>query len=253
MVGSTARIIIEEDQKKKRGRWWLYLRLILLGIAGVLCYRLVAMPIFISGFGMADTRPVPGDASRFDPIASLPEIKAYAGENVQLISIDAYYVRSDGTMELTADYSPSPNVEYKFVREVPRPADAPPVGAGGANTGPWYEPITIEASKPGQWFTVSRTGGGSRTTYSYMNQGMEREVDSPDDGLSDQIVADPACSFAGLWQQAIKHDAPRDAVATIEYDVSGYNFNISGLSIYLTFDTNCQLTSPLPVPTLASP
>lgn len=259
IVGSTGRILVEQQEQQESKRRWsrlgLIIRILLLGSASVLCYHFLLSPLFISGFGNADTRPVPGDASRFDPIAALPDVKAYAGEGAQLISIEADYIRSDGTMELTADYTPAPNVEYKFAREVPRPADAPPVGAGGANRGSWYEPISVKAYQPGKWWSVSRSGGGVTTSYSYMNQGMEREADSPENGLSDQFVADPTCSFVDLWQTAMKHDAPKEAVAVIEYNQDGYSFSISGLSVYLTFDTKCQLTeyNGMPAPTLAVP
>jgi hypothetical protein len=249
-LGSTARIIVEQQNKRRWRRLRLMITLLPFLIGGVLCYRFLLWPLMISGFGQADTRPVPGDASRFNPLAALPDIRAYAGEGAQLISIEADYVRSDGTMELTAEYSPSPRVEYQFVREMPRPADAPPIGAGGANTGPWYEPITIKAYKPGQWWNVTR----GNSEYSYMNQGLERETSSPRNDMTDQIVADPSCSFGDFWQVALKKDAPKDAVATINYDQYGYSFSISGLSVDLRFDMTCRLTNDSgPVPTIAPP
>jgi hypothetical protein len=251
-LGSTAHIIVEE-QKRRRGRKTRRtILLLILIVSGVLCYRFIAWPLLISGFGQVDTRPVPGDASRFDTVAALPDIRTYAGDGAQLISIEADYVRSDGTLELTADYSPSPNVEYQFAREVPRPADAPPIGAGGANTGPWYEPITVKVDRPGKWWNVTR--GSSE--FSYMNQGMERETSSPRNGMADQIVGDPTCPFVDFWQVAVKKDAPKDAVAIIEYDQYGYRFSISGLSVDLRFDMNCQLTydsGPMAAPTAAPP
>ncbi len=239
-MGATGSILVEQEKKRRHPILTLILRVIPLTIAGVLCYHFVAFPLFVSGFGNADTRPVPGDASNFDPIGALPGVIAYAGDGAQLISIDAEYVRSDGTMELTATYSPAPSVEYKFARKVARPDNAPPVGAGGANTGDWYEPITIDASQPGKWWSVTKTGGGVSTSYSYMNQGMERETSNPENDIADQIVPNPTCSFVDLWKVAIKQDAPKDAVATIQYDHFGYSFTISGLAFDLRFDMNCR-------------
>lgn len=221
----------KEKQKQKRRSRFLVM-LILGGVAFGVCAQYLLIPFFISGGGNVDTRPVPGDATRFDPIAAYAEIAAYAGEGAQLISISAYYVKSDGTLDLTEDYYP--RVSYEFAREVPRPDDAPPVGAGGSAGGKWYESIEIEAYQPNQWRRVS----GSQN-YTYMNKGMEREVNSPQT-LSVTFIPPPACSFADLWAVAMTRDAPHDAVATIDYDVDGYDFRISDVSISLQFDAECQ-------------
>lgn len=233
-MGSTAKYIIEEQNRLKRGRIGCYLKLALLAGAVVLGWHFVIRPVFESGFGMADTREVPGDPTRFDPIASYQAVRDYAGDNTELVSIDAYYVRSDGTLDLTVT-NYTPRVVYEFTRETPRPADAPPIGAGGT-AGKWYENISIEAYQPGKWWSVSSSSGD----YSFMNKGMEREVEKPTSSQPTTVPA-PRCSFADLWAEALKHDAPRDAVAIIEYDRYGYRFSISGLSIDLRFDMECGL------------
>ena len=148
----------------------------------------------------------------------------------------ADYVRSDGTMELTASYRPRPSVTYEFFQEVPRPDDAPPIGAGGANTGPWYQRVIIEIGDPGQWYTV--TSGNSE--YSYKNRGMSRETRSPSSKPIQEALPAPTCDLAALWEIARHEDAPLDAVAIITYDEDGYTFAISGLSIYLKFDHDCN-------------
>lgn len=200
----------------------------------------VVIPLFQSGFGMSDTRSVSGDAAHFDPITSLPDVRAYAGEGAQLTSIDANYVRSDGTLDLTAS-SYLPRATYEFVRELDAPPpDAPPIGAGGSVNGRWYEPVEIAVYQPGQWRSVTRIGGGVSNSYTYMNQGMQREVDDATSS-PEPILPDPTCSFADLWQVALKQDAPADAVAIIDYEADGYSFNISGASIYLQFDQQCKL------------
>ena len=199
---------------------------------------------FITGQPAPESQAVPGNASSFDPFAAYPGVQAFAGADAQLLEITADYVRSDGTMDLTATYKPAPNVEYKFVHVVPRPANAPPVGAGGTTSGPWYEPISINAYQPGQRRTVTTLKNGIRTTFQYVNDGMTREVDDPTTTLSSSIIPEPKCSPADLWKIALTQDAPRDAVAIITYNAEGYSFEISGALVNLDFDQNCALKTP---------
>jgi hypothetical protein len=219
-------------------------------LVGIIKFGII--PFFETGGGMADTRAVPGDPTHFDPIANYAVIKAYAGEGALLTEFDAYYVHSDGTLDLTADYYP--RVSTSFVIPTTAPADAPPVGAGGSTTGQWYIPVDIDIFQPGQWRKVS----SNRVSYTYVNKGMQRDVDDPTSSQQ-TILADPTCSFAGLWEEAIKHDAPESAVAIIGYDESGYHFSISDVSISLDFDTECQFagghvgSTYFDMPTLAAP
>ncbi|MEO8612143.1 MAG: hypothetical protein ABI690_29885 [Chloroflexota bacterium] len=187
-----------------------------------------------------ETRPVSGDASRFDPLAGLVDAQDFAGADAKLATITATYVRADGTMDLTATYSPAPRTEYTFLREVPRPTDAPPVGVAGSTKGPWFEPITIQAYRPGQTSHVTSTGSGINTEYDYTNQGFLKDVDDPTTTPSDEIAPEPTCKFVDLWKAAMKQGAPEEAVAIIEYNSQGYSFRITG-SISLNFDMNCKL------------
>lgn len=115
------------------------------------------------------------------------------------------------------------------------PADAPPIGAGGTVDGKWFIPVDIDIYQPGQWRKVS----GGNLSYTYMNRGMQREVNDPTS--ADQIILpDPTCSFADFWAEVLKHDAPQSAVAIIDYDQNGYEFNISDVSINLEFGMDCQ-------------
>ena len=235
---------IKEVTEKRKGtpvsRLGCWFRIAIVVVAVVLAYQYVLRPLFEGGFGMADTREVPGDPASFDPIASLGGVSDFAGSDAQLISIDARFVRSDGTMDLTASYTPGPRVNYEFALPTDPPADAPPVGAGGGST--WYLPVTIEVYQPGQWRHVTSMGGGVSTEYSYMNKGMDRDTSSPTTSPR-EFVPEPTCSFADLWQVAIQQkEAPEDAVATITYDGRGYYFRISDLGISEYFDADCQLT-----------
>ncbi|MGH7751476.1 MAG: hypothetical protein ACREN5_01555 [Gemmatimonadales bacterium] len=178
--------------------------------------------------GGVDTRVVPGDARRFDPFGALPEVAEYAGGGAKLVSIEVALVRADGTMDLKADYKPSPHVTYRFVREVERPDDAPPPGAGGANTGPWYQPVQVEASEPGQRRRRTRVGAGGSSVVDYVNKGMERTTSTVVSG-EQRIVELPGCSIADMFRLAIERGAPADAVAHVTYDRHGYGLRITGL------------------------
>jgi hypothetical protein len=189
------------------------------------------------GLQPPESIPVPGDAAHFDPITAFDEVQKFAGEGVMLLSMDAVYVRSDGTLDLTAE-AYRPTVSYEFVRKMTEPpTNAPPVGAGGSVTDEWFEPIEVELSRPGQGYTL-RSGGSE---VSYVNQGMERDPGTAVNRLSQETIDAPQCSLAKLWEAAIAEDAPRDAVATIRYDADGYTFNISDMSISLEFTPDCEL------------
>jgi hypothetical protein len=197
----------------------------------------------ITGIQTLQTRAVPGTASSFDPISNFQAVREFAGPDAQFISLRASNVRSDGTLDLTATYSSAPRVEYNFAREIPRPADAPPVGAGGTGTGPWYEPITVEAYKPGQRSQISTVNGGVRVSFQHVNEGLTRSVSVASTGLADKLVDAPQCSFKNLWQTTLEANrkAQKDAVAIISYDSDGYDFVISGLGVSLQFDMDCRL------------
>lgn len=200
-------------------------------------------PMFgLFNFFGEDTREVPGDPAAFDPIASFTQIVVYAkgeADAIRFIEMDATYVKSDGTLDLTAE-SYFPQVTYRFAIPSERPEDAPPIGAGGS-TGDYEQLVTIKAWRPGQMRSVRRTEGGVSTEYTYKHLGLERDIDDPSPAGREEGEDVPVCSFADLWETAIQHDAPRDAVAIIRYDDGEYTFNISGVSIYLRFNQSCEL------------
>jgi hypothetical protein len=232
-VESTAKNTIAREKKDRRARRGCYVQLIVAGILGYLALIYLIIPFFETGGGNADTREVPGDATRFDPIANFQAIKDYAGEGALLTGFDAYFVRADGTLDLTAEYYP--RVSVTFVIPTDAPADAPPIGAGGAMDGKWFIPVTIDIYQPGQWRKVT----SNSLSYTYVNRGMQRDTDDPTS--ADQLILpDPSCSFAKMWTEAIKRDAPSSAVAIIDYDAYGYHFRISDVSISLEFGLNCR-------------
>jgi len=211
-------------------------------VLAVLAFGLTIAAIFhYADSKLADTEPPPGDARRFDPIAAYGEVAAFAGENAQLVSIAARFVRSDGTMDLKADYRPSPSAQYRFVREMPAPAEAPPVGAGGNADGRWHESVHVGISRPWQFRSVRRVGGSGGASYQYFNRGMERRTDPPSGRASAAIAPPPACAFRRLWAEAIARGAPAAAVAVIEYDARGYAFRIDDLGFSMRVAADCSV------------
>lgn len=192
------------------------------------------------------TTTLPGDADAYDSIAALAAVTAFAGEGAQLVELEAAQVRSDGTQNLNATYDPPrPRTTYTFLREVPRPENAPPVGAGGTADGQWYEPITVEAYRPGQMSYITQMGGSVNIQTQFVNQGLKREVDDPTSELffynDGAFVAAPKCSTRQLWSTALERGAPADAVASITYNDEGYEFRIIGAGFSLNFDANCRV------------
>jgi hypothetical protein len=175
----------------------------------------------------------------FDPIAMLPTAQAMAGEGAQLLEIEMQFVRADGTMDLTATYNPAPSTTYTFMIEVPPPPDAPPVGVGGYTGGNFYQRVEVIAERPGQPRRVTEVGGGGRLEYTYVTQGLRLKPSTPSGSPAGVPIPPPACSLTALWEEAIRRDAPRDAVATIEYDENGYSFRIQGM-LSLRFNADCS-------------
>lgn len=170
-----------------------------------------------------------GDPASFDPVAGLDQALALAGPGAQLEELAAYGVRRDGTLDLTARYTPAPRASYRLHRPAPAPDPAPPVGAGGSPDGNWYQAIRVDAYRPGQRRQVTSTTGTSRVQYFYVNRGLDMEEGAVSGTPGDLPIPPPACRFTQLWNDAIAAGAPADAVAQISYDEHGYSFNIPGI------------------------
>lgn len=178
--------------------------------------------------------PPPGtDFSRWDPVAGLAQIAAYAGPGAVLQSYRLLAVKSDGTMDLVTEAYIA-NAEYEF--SVPASSDPnKPVGAGGF-VGPGHMDVTVNVFHPGQWRHV--TSGNSE--YDYKHQGMEKRLGSAEAG-GVEAKALPACTPVMLWKTAMEKGAPPSAVATIRWDDGEYDFDISGANVSLEFDPSCRL------------
>ena len=115
---------------------------------------------FVTSVLIEHTWFIQGDAASFDPIGAFDSVKHHAGSDVQFTSMQADYVNSNGTLNLNANYTPAPKVDYKFVKIVDPPKNAPPLGVGQSGSGTWYLPVAVEVYKP--W--TFRSLRSSRTT-----------------------------------------------------------------------------------------
>jgi hypothetical protein len=197
------------------------------------------VPLLFSTYFQEDTREIEGEASHYDPIAAFDTVSDYAGENAELTSLEAYYVRSDGTMDLNAEYYP--RVDYDFYRVVSETdGNEVPLGAPNstADAEVLYQAVSISVWKPYQMRGVSTSNN-----YSYMHLGMEREIDEPVRNRPAEAIPAPVCTFAELWATAIeKADAPAEAVAVIQYNAEGYYFYINDTDVRVYFDFDCNRT-----------
>lgn len=178
-----------------------------------------------------------GNPAAFDPVKAYDEVHAHAGLGTVLTEIEAFFVRPDGTMDLTATYKPAPRTTYEFFRTLDTPPeDAPPIGDGT-----WYEKVTIKAYEPGQGRHVTSMGGDFNMEYYYENKGLDKDTGSPSSNKPDEAIAPPTCHFSQIWEGAIAEGISDQTVANITYDEDGYEFRIMGTVTRLEFDQNCQL------------
>jgi hypothetical protein len=188
------------------------------------------------------TYEISGDNTRFDPFAKLDEVRSRVPAGSRLVSIEATFVRSDGTMDLTATYTPSPQTTYKFVHLLDKaPENAPPVGAGRGPNDKWYEEIVVTCYRPGQRRFVTRTSGGTTTKYNYTHLGLDVDIRDPQSGKPEEAMSDPKCSTQKLWELATQKGADKNAVARIEYDKDGYRFSIDRTDVRFECDADCRV------------
>lgn len=185
-----------------------------------------------------ETYPLVGDPKHFDPFAELPNIRQRVGKGAILRKIEVDYVRSDGTMDLLATYKPAPKVEYEFLLPVKPPSgDSPPIGAGRTESDVWLEDVTVEVYEPGQVRFVTKMSGGSTSKYQYHNEGMDIDRGAPRMQQSKSDIGDPKITLKSIWDRAIQKGANPRAVATIDYDEDGYEFEIKGWKVGLKLDS----------------
>jgi|GEM_PF-1178719 len=219
------------------GKWIvIVILLVVVGFCGGIFYL-----VGFVGQSWAETYALKGDPTHFDPFEGVSEARAVIDPNAKLSELTADYIKSDGTMDLTASYHA--NVTYNFYKLLAAPPkDAPPIGAGGSKDGKWYEPVEADVYEPGQFRSVMKMGGGVSTSYTYSNLGIDLDSSDPT-ATPNPFIDDPKCSIKDFWKEAIKQKAPADAVASLEYsyNTDGYEFSIRDTDIRLDFDKNCKL------------
>lgn len=184
-----------------------------------------------------ETYPLTSNPKNFDPFVGIEEVRSRVSPKAKLVSVRASFVRSDGTMDLTATYKPAPRVTYEFDVELDKaPAEAPPIGAGRGPNDVWVQRVRVDCYEPGQRRHVRRISGGSSAEYNYTNEGMDVDRGTPGMSKVPIDIGKPKLSTAEIWKAALAAGAPRDAVASIEYSKDGFDFSISGTGVDLEFD-----------------
>lgn len=196
----------------------------------------ILLGVIGGGFGIVYLTTIHGkqkthdsDPARFDPVAAYPEVSGFAGRAYDLHSIDAMAVRSDGTVDLTADYGPM--VTYRFVGKA---RNTGPVGAPNATMQPFAAVVATDFG----W----QEGGQDTRGYQLATFALGLHRYDGEFPRAQSASAPPKCSFADLWKVAIAEGAPAGAVAMIEYEDSSYWFEIEGTEFEIGFDANCKLT-----------
>jgi hypothetical protein len=202
---------------------------------------LVAVPVLIGvgailpwGFFLGTTDFVPGDKTRFDPVAQLPDVASFACAGCKLVELSADGVASTGTVDLSAAYEP--RVEYEFEGAPVSTNDAAnaavPIGARD-NEVMHYN---VSVAGPGM------NGSGSHVGYAnFISFGMDRDEFPRTHNDGSSAVALP-CSFKRLWERAMAKGAPEEAVARIKYSRRGYELVINGTDHRYEFDADCELS-----------
>jgi hypothetical protein len=189
-----------------------------------------------------ETYPIAGNPTRFDPFAAIPDIKSKLGSDAILLEMDASSVRSDGTLDLKAQYKPAPTATYRFrvpIKEAPK--DAPPIGAGRKPGDIWIQDVTVRVYEPGMRRHVTRVSGGSRSSYSYTNEGMDMDRSDPQMGSLEGALPDPKITTKEMWDFAISKGADKAAVARVSFEDDGYEFTISELKYHIRWDADGKL------------
>jgi hypothetical protein len=185
----------------------------------------------------ANTQVPPGDLTKFDPVASFAAMANYAGPKARLIELRAYYVKTDGTLDLSAEYFP--RVTARFIAQASQAdaeAQGPRAPGSGFRAGDDIF-VEVEVQQPRTYHVNS---GGSEWDEKHL--GMGRTPSGAATQVPD-LIDPPACSFGALWKDALAAGAPGEVVALITYDREGYSFQANGRDFSLRFSRDCKAQS----------
>lgn len=182
-----------------------------------------------------NTTAPPGELTNFDPVASFAAMAAYAGPDAKLVVLRAYFVRTDGTMDLTAEYRPHVDAEFVARATAEDVADQGPLapGSGFAVGDRLRTGLVVQGPA-----TYHVTSGGSEWEEKHLGMGRRPAGKAAGD---EKLIDPPRCGFGQLWQQALADGAPADVVANITYDDTGYTFAANGRDFRRRFGGDCTL------------
>jgi hypothetical protein len=170
------------------------------------------------------TKKIPGEANRFDPVSTYEDVLSLAGDDANLISIVAFDVNRDGTINLTEEGGAQ--VNYIFIRYINQDILAELTGDARFEI---YnaEEIHLTAARPGQ---VTSTLKGVSVTRKHKGLYLTRRIYRE---THDRLVVEPPeNSFAEIWKRAANDADIRSDRAIIKYDHQGYNLWIAGTNIH---------------------
>lgn len=210
------------------------------GIGAFVIYRFVSTVI---GEVMNEETFEVSKPGAFDPFGDFGEVTTGVGAKARLVSIEASGVRPDGTMDLTAEYSPAPRATYKFIEPTEEGKEKmPPVGAGRKPDDVWAREVTAEAYRPGQRSHIRKMGGNVNAEYWHTNQGVTVKFETPRAQVLKDVDDRPRLTTKEMWEKAISLGAPKDAVASVSYDAKGYDFDITGTGFSLHWAVNGEFS-----------
>lgn len=189
-------------------------------------------PLVVTACALEGTTDLPMDPTSFDPVGGIEAARHHAGPEAELLGFEARFVRSDGTMDLSATYHPT--LSYEFVHPN-RSHEEAPIGTGKNDRA--FEVVEIEAKAP-HWVHRKSTGGCSGT---FHHEGLRRSVTYGGREKFDRRTPPPGCDLKTLWRVAReKNSIPEGAVAVIEFSGAGYEFELRDLDIHLWFTPSCE-------------
>jgi hypothetical protein len=175
---------------------------VLIIVLGIIC--LISIVPIIALINPNNKR-IKGNPSLFDPIGQYETVKQFAGgDDFKLGSIEAYYVKRDGT----------------------------PFGAENNNIR--YKAVTVKITKPYHLETWSHRPGHTKGIF---HLGMFKE--SYYISVHPKTFKRPNCSLKKIWDYVIEieKDIPQNTVAIIDYKDGKFTFHIKNRSSLYIFDS----------------
>jgi hypothetical protein len=226
----------QEERRQRSMKLWAGL-----GIGATLIGLLVVLGLPQALLG-GDTTTLPGDPQHFAPVAALDEVRELAGPGLSFVGLEARYVRSDGTLDLTESFAPDgvssdeearyrPHVRYLFLSD-DATGDPPP----GAPRPSAPDGVIVVARDP--LSVEEKTSVRNRGGHFEINRGLRRYEGAVVGPTTPAPV--PGCPLALVWRRAAEAGVPRDALAVIDFDHEGWRLRVEGTSHALRLTPDCR-------------